>query len=150
MFSMTAEYAMRAMVVLAGAQGATVSSEVIAERTKVPSRYLSKVMRELTHAGLVVSQRGPHGGFALARPAGEITILDVVNAVDPITHITACPLGNPEHLRLCPLHQRLEDAITSVEAALSGSTLREIGASAQSAAGAFGACRGASDAPPRA
>ncbi len=126
MFSMTAEYAMRAMVSLACSDGATVSSEGIAKRTKVPPRYLSKVMRDLTHAGLVVSRRGPRGGFGLARRASSITILDVVNAVDPIAHIAACPLGNPEHVRLCPLHQRLEDAISSVERALARSTLLEI------------------------
>ncbi len=147
MFSMTAEYAMRAMVALASAHGTTVSSESIARRTKVPPRYMSKVMRDLTHAGLVVSQRGPRGGFALARPPAQITILDVVNAVDRFTHITSCPLGNPAHLKLCPLHQRLEDAIDAVERALSGSTLGEVVASAGPAGGATGACHGVPGAP---
>lgn len=126
MFSNTTEYALRAAVYVASLGGQSVRSERIAEVTKVPSGYISKVMRDLVVAGLVTSQRGPNGGFALARPAEAISVLDVVNAVTPIHRITSCPLGNPEHLNLCPLHRRLDDAIAGIERAFSATTLAEI------------------------
>lgn len=129
MFSQTVEYALRAMVFLSGSGSQSSSSEVIAEQTKTPPGYVSKVLRDLVVAGLVVSRRGPSGGFALSRPPSEITILDVVDAVDPIRRITGCPLGNPEHRELCPLHRRLDRAIEEIRESLSSSLLSEIASS---------------------
>lgn len=127
MFSQTVEYALRAMIHLASlGEGEALTSEMIAERTQVPRGYLSKVMRSLVLAELVVSQRGPSGGFSLARPAARISMLEVVNAVDPLHRITQCPLGNPAHLRLCPLHHRLDEAIAMIEKEFRGTTLAEV------------------------
>ncbi|MBN8644559.1 MAG: Rrf2 family transcriptional regulator [Planctomycetes bacterium] len=127
MFSQTVEYAMRAMVHLATlAQGEALTSEVLAERTKVPRGYLSKVMRDLVLADLVLSQRGPSGGFTLARPPSHISMLEVVSAVDPLHRIKECPLGNPAHVSLCPLHRRLDDAIGMIEREFNGTSLAEV------------------------
>lgn len=127
MFSQTVEYAMRAMIHLAGLpEDASVNSEAIAERTQVPRGYLSKVMRDLVLADLVRSQRGPNGGFCLARPASKISMLEVVNAVDPLHRITRCPLGNPAHMHLCPLHRRLDDAIATIETEFGRTSLGEV------------------------
>src|SRR5262245_55651805 len=106
MFSQTVEYALRAMIHLAGLNGVATTSQSIALRTSVPPGYLSKVLRDLVVARLVASYRGPGGGFMLARDPARITILDVVNAVDPIQRIHHCPAGNPEHADLCALHRR--------------------------------------------
>jgi Rrf2 family protein len=126
MFSQTVEYALRAMTHLASRDSDAVSSERIAACTQVPTGYISKVMRDLVVASLVSSFRGPGGGFVLARPANEITIFDVVNAVDPIRRITDCPLRNPLHTSLCTLHQRLDSAMADVERALKEMTLAEV------------------------
>lgn len=127
MLSQTSEYALRAMVHLAALEdGGAMNSETIAARTKVPQGYLSKVLRDLVVADLIASQRGPHGGFALARPATQISMLDVVNAVDPLMRIKRCPLGNPEHLKLCPLHQRIDDAIAQIETEFRRTSLCEV------------------------
>lgn len=126
MFSQTVEYALRAMVCLAAHERECASSERIAEQTRVPAGYLSKVMRDLVVAELVTSQRGPKGGFVLAKSPSQITVLDVVDAVDRIHRIEKCPLGNPEHLKLCPLHDRLDRAIADIRASLGGTTLAEI------------------------
>ncbi|MFT3685635.1 MAG: Rrf2 family transcriptional regulator [Phycisphaerales bacterium] len=127
MFSSTAEYALRAAVHLAGRAPNACTSEQIAEATKVPAGYLVKVLQDLARAGLVKSQRGPSGGFTLLRPPEQITALEVVNAVDPIHRITACPLGLPSHAKqLCPMHRRLDEAIALVETALGNSTLVEM------------------------
>jgi Rrf2 family protein len=126
MFSQTVEYALRAMMYLAAAGGAAQSGEKIAAGTRVPQGYLSKVMRDLVVAGLVRSFRGPNGGFILARSVGEISILDVVNAVDPIRRIDRCPVGDPSHASLCGLHHRLDGALAIVEQTFRSTTLADV------------------------
>lgn len=117
MFSTTSEYALRAMTYLAGETDAA-NSETISTNTKIPKPFLSKILRDLVVAGLVHGQRGPNGGFTLARRATDISVLDVINAVDPLKRIDECPLGLPEHKKLCPLHAQLDSAIEQVECTL--------------------------------
>jgi Rrf2 family protein len=126
MFSQTAEYALRAVVYLASQQGAPRTTQEIAQSTRVPSGYLSKVMQALGRKQLVQSQRGLHGGFTLARPAEELTVLDIIDAVDPIRRIHHCPLNIKGHINLCPLHRRLDNAMKLVEDALRESTIAEL------------------------
>ncbi|MFN7020589.1 MAG: RrF2 family transcriptional regulator [Phycisphaerales bacterium] len=136
MLSQTVEYALRAMVHLAALKPeASLNSESIAEQTKVPQGYLSKILRDLVVAGLVVSQRGPNGGFTLARAPDRISMLDVISAVEPLRRITKCPLGNPAHLRLCPLHQRIDDALDHLERKFRSTSLADILASEPRAGG---------------
>lgn len=127
MFSQTVEYALRAVVYLAKRQGESCRTSEIAELTKVPSPYLAKVLQALRRAELVESQRGIGGGVMLVRNPKDITILEIVQAVDPIQRITTCPLGLRSHgVKLCPLHRRLDDALKSVEEAFGSTTLHEI------------------------
>lgn len=127
MLSQTVEYALRAMVYLAGCSDDPQPTEQISEKTKVPAPYLAKVLQNLTRKGLVRSQRGVKGGFLLAQSPASITILDVVNAVDPIQRIKTCPLELKSHgIRLCPLHFRMDRALALVEDAFRKSTLAEI------------------------
>ena len=127
MLSQTVEYALRAAVFLADQDAAPSTTEQIAKATHVPPAYLSKVLQGLARGGIVTSHRGLHGGFLLARPAEQITILEVVNAVDPIRRIRECPLGFASHgVNLCPLHRRLDEALAGVEKAFGESTLAEV------------------------
>jgi Rrf2 family protein len=127
MFSQTVEYALRAVVHLADKSPEPRTTDQIAEATLVPKAYLSKVIQGLARAGIVVSKRGIGGGVALAHPPDELTILDVVNAVEPIARIRHCPLGLKTHgVRLCPLHKRMDNALASVEAAFRDTTLAEV------------------------
>lgn len=127
MISQTAEYALRAMTYLAMNAGAPKTTGQIAGTTRVPAGYLSKVMQSLVKAGLVNSQRGVGGGFLLARRTEKISILEVINAVDPIQRIRFCPLDLKTHgTKLCALHKRLDDAMSNVELAFAESTLAEI------------------------
>jgi Rrf2 family nitric oxide-sensitive transcriptional repressor len=115
MFSQTLEYAMRIVAHLS-AQEEPLTTRQIAQATKVPVSYLSKVLQSLNRSGLVTSQRGLHGGSVLARPAGQITLYDIAQAIDPIPRITTCPLGLKSHgTRLCPLHKRLDQTMELVE-----------------------------------
>ncbi len=127
MFSQTAEYALRAVVSLADSGGRPLTTLQIAKLTQVPLDYLAKVMQALGRGGLVESQRGKHGGFSLARPASRLTILDVLNAVDPLPRIRSCPLKLRGHgQQLCPLHRRLDDALSSVEKAFAGAAISDL------------------------
>jgi len=127
MFSQTVEYALRAVVYLASQAPKACTTEQLAETTKVPKAYLSKVLQALRRAGLIHAQRGMRGGVSLIPDPETLTILQVVNAVDPIQRIHVCPLGLPSHgTFLCPLHKRMDDALASVETALGSTTLAEL------------------------
>src|SRR5436305_8722325 len=116
MISQTAEYALRAVVMLGSNSSRPQTTHEIAEQTRVPPGYLSKVLQALGKAGLVGAQRGLHGGYVLARSLDELTVLDVVNAVDPLRRIKHCPLGLAEHNgNLCSLHRRLDQGIALIE-----------------------------------
>lgn len=116
MVSQTAEYALRAVVSLGSQPDTPLTTQQIADVTRVPAGYLSKVLQALGRAGIVHSQRGLHGGFTLGRPMDQLSVLDVINAVDPIKRIESCPLGLASHgTHLCPLHKRLDGAIAMVE-----------------------------------
>jgi Rrf2 family nitric oxide-sensitive transcriptional repressor len=125
--SQTVEYALRAAVHLAKEAPEARTTDQIAEATRVPRAYLSKVLQALVRGGVVQSQRGLGGGMTLAKPPEDITILEVVNAVEPIQRIRTCPLELAAHgVHLCPLHRRLDNALALVEKAFGGSTLAEI------------------------
>lgn len=129
MFSQTVEYALRAVVYLASRAPESCTTAQIAEATRVPKDYLSKILQGLARGGIVRTQRGVGGGVSLAREPADLTILDVVNAVEPesVRRITTCPLGLKTHgVRLCPLHKRLDNAIAMVEKAFRDTTLAEV------------------------
>lgn len=127
MFSQTVEYALRAVVHLASQSPRACTTEEIATTTRVPKAYLSKVLQSLRRGGIVHSQRGIGGGMTLVKEPDALTILDVVNAVEPICRIATCPLGLEAHgTRLCPLHRRMDQALAHVESAFGSTTLAEV------------------------
>jgi Rrf2 family transcriptional regulator, nitric oxide-sensitive transcriptional repressor len=76
---------------------------------------------------LVHSQRGLNGGFTLTRDPNELSMYEVVSAVDPIRRFSECPLGLPSHgADLCPLHQQLEDAARMLEEKFSGTSVAQL------------------------
>lgn len=127
MLSQTVEYALRAVVHLAAEAPESRTTSQLSEATRVPAAYLSKVLQSLVRGGIVHSQRGAGGGVCLAMSPDQLTILDVVNAVDPLERIRTCPLGLSSHgVRLCPLHRRMDNAIATVETAFASTTLAEV------------------------
>src|ERR1700761_7085607 len=97
MLSQTVEYALRAAVYLAGEAPEPRTTDQVAAATRVPKAYLSKVLQGLVRAGVVHSRRGRGGGMTLAKPPAELTILEVVDAVEPIGRIKTCPLDLASH-----------------------------------------------------
>jgi len=80
--SAKADYAIRALVELAAAGAGPVKGERVAEAQEIPIRFLENILVDLRKAGLVASQRGMDGGYWLAQPAAEITLAQVIRAVD--------------------------------------------------------------------
>ncbi len=127
MISQTAEYALRAVIHMAKCRESSLSTRQIADATEVPIAYLSKVLQSLTKAGVIHSHRGLKGGFSLVKPPEDITVYDVINAVDPMKRIESCPLKNTSHGKnLCPLHRRLDSVLEATENAFRSTTLAEL------------------------
>ncbi len=80
--SAKADYALRAAAELATAGGGPVKGEQLAARQDIPPKFLENILGDLRHAGLVRSQRGADGGYWLQRPAAEITLAEIVRAVE--------------------------------------------------------------------
>lgn len=117
----------RAVVAIAHAEGLAATTSSIARITKVPAGYLPKVLQMLGRAGLVESRRGAGGGLKLAKFPEALSVLEVVNAINPIQRIEECPLGLETHgANLCPLHKRLDEAMEHIEASFATTTIAEL------------------------
>jgi Rrf2 family protein len=94
--SAKADYALRALIELASADLRPMTCEEIAQAQQVPARFLQAVIAQLRRADLVRSQRGCEGGYWLAHPPSEITVGDIVRAVDgPFPTMHSEPVGHP-------------------------------------------------------
>jgi Rrf2 family iron-sulfur cluster assembly transcriptional regulator len=97
LFSRQCEYALQAVLYLAlKPEGVKISIRDLTKRIQIPHHFLAKILQQLVYKGLLVSQKGPTGGFALARPAKAITLFNIVEAVDGVGFTTNCILGFPE------------------------------------------------------
>jgi len=127
LISRTSEYALRAIIWLVQEPALSQTTRQIATGTRTPPDYVSKVLQLLAKAGLVRSQRGLGGGFRLVGEPTQITVLDVINAVDPLERIHTCPLGLKAHGKnLCPLHCGLNDAALQMEATFAKTKLADL------------------------
>jgi Rrf2 family protein len=117
LLSNTAQYALRAMIYLGQRDGTgPIRVDEIAERLDVPRNYLSKILHALVKRGILRSLRGPHGGFALARPADDITLYHVVEPFDDIEARRTCLLGRKEcsDVNPCVVHEHWKNTATHV------------------------------------
>jgi Rrf2 family protein len=86
--SAKADYAIRAAVELAAAGDGPVKGERIAQAQDIPSNFLENILADLRNAGIVASRRGADGGYWLARPAAEVSLADIIRAVDgPLANV---------------------------------------------------------------
>ena len=114
--SAKADYALRAVIELAAAGDGPVKGERVAQAQEIPLKFLENILGDLRHAGIVRSQRGVEGGYWLARPAEEITVAEVVRAVEgPIANVRG--LG-PEQVEYAGSAARLRDVWIAVRANL--------------------------------
>jgi Rrf2 family protein len=110
-----ADYAVRAAVELAAA-GELVTAEHIARAQGIPVNFLENILRDLRRAGVVESRRGQQGGYALARPAEEISVADVIRAVEgPLANVRGHP---PEELEYVGSAAKLRDVWVALRASV--------------------------------
>jgi len=110
------DYAVRAAVELAAASDGPLKGERIAEAQKIPLKFLENILLELKHAGLVQSQRGAEGGYWLARPAEEISLAEVIRAVEgPIANVRG---ERPEQVEYAGVAEQLRNVWIAVRANL--------------------------------
>jgi Rrf2 family protein len=127
MFSQTVEYALRAVTQLATRPGQIQSTQELAEVTKVPAAYLSKVLQSLHRKKIVQVKRGINGGYTLSKSPKELSLYEVVQAVEPIQRIRTCPLELASHgKRLCSLHKKMDLAMAQTESAFRSTTLHDL------------------------
>lgn len=124
MFSQTVEYALRAMVQLAAKHPDASTTKQIAAKTKVPGAYLAKVLQSMRRAGLVHSRRGVGGGINLARPAAKISLLEVIDAVEPLRRSGS--RGSKSGATLAPLQRQLNAALEEVRKNLASISLGDV------------------------
>jgi Rrf2 family protein len=113
------DYAIRAALELAAApDDKPVKGERIATAQAIPLRFLENILMQLRHAGLVDSRRGADGGYRLARPAAEVTLADVIRAIDgPLAGVSGV---RPETLDFSGTAESMRDVWIAVRAALRG------------------------------
>jgi Rrf2 family protein len=96
-FSRQCEYALQAVSYLAlQPAGKKTSIKELTMKLKIPYHFLAKILQNLTYKKLLVSQKGPSGGFSLALPAENITLFHIVEAIDGSAFATTCVMGFPE------------------------------------------------------
>ena len=110
-----ADYAVRAAVELAAA-GDMVTAEQLAQAQSIPVNFLENILRDLRRAGLVESRRGQQGGYLLARPPEEISIADVIRAVEgPLANVRGL---SPDHLEYAGSATKLRDVWVALRASV--------------------------------
>lgn len=127
--SARADYALRAAAELATAtDGELVKREALAERQDIPLEFLESVLLDLKHAGIVQSHRGAAGGFRLARPPEEISLADVIRAVDgPMADVRGDRPEQTEYAGAATQLQHIWIAIrASLREILEGTSLRDL------------------------
>lgn len=123
------DYACRVILHLAMLPpGERVTAQGIAKRRLIPRAFVRRVITRLANAGLVTTTRGVNGGLELARPASEISLLDVVQAMEGPLALNACVV-NPQEcplMKVCSVHEAWVQARDALVAELSQSTFDEL------------------------
>ncbi|USN99012.1 MAG: Rrf2 family transcriptional regulator [Phycisphaeraceae bacterium] len=127
MISRTAEYAFQALAFLSENGSHAVTTREIAEATGLPADYLSKILRSLRKYGILVAHRGIGGGFALARPAERISVLDVLTGLgERLPSVERCPLGIEGHKQVCRVHRAINDAVDQIRGRFSDLSIADL------------------------
>lgn len=131
MFSTTTEYALRALVQLARAPaGVSILGHDLAERTRIPANYLSKILWTLRNAGFLDTTRGLGGGYRLAKPADQIALIEVVRLFEGVRAEPGCLLGEQHEcsdLNPCSAHAAWKKVKESFVEFVRSTTIADIG-----------------------
>lgn len=129
LFSRQCEYALQSVMYLAlKPPGERTSIRELTRKMDIPYHFLAKILQDLTYKGFLVSQKGPTGGFALGKSPKEITLLDIVEAIDGMGFTTSCVLGFPEcsGKNPCAVHQKWGEMRDSLRETLAKRNIAEM------------------------
>lgn len=127
LFNLATGYALQALAGLPE-NGDYALTRELAERLELPSPYLAKILQNLARAGILESFRGPRGGYRLARPAGHISVEEILVALEGEGALDGCVMGFPacDAERPCPMHDAWAAVKAQMEASLISTTLADL------------------------
>lgn len=133
-YSRSAEYAIRAFVYLAQVpDGKYAMVKNIAEECEIPTHFLAKILQQLARKGFLRSSKGPTGGFALRKSPDDITLLELVDAIDGLAEYERCPSGMTEcnDEAPCGMHESWKELRSRIIGYLEGTTISDVARSLQ-------------------
>ncbi|MCP5115399.1 MAG: Rrf2 family transcriptional regulator [bacterium] len=128
-YSRSAEYAIRAFVYLADVpEGKYAMVKNIATESEIPTHFLAKILQQLARKGFLRSSKGPTGGFILHRPADDITLLELVDAIDGLSEYQRCPSGMSEcnDEAQCGMHESWKELRSRIMGYLEDTTIADV------------------------
>jgi len=129
LFSRQCEYALQAVMYLAlKPEGERTSIKELTRKINIPYHFLAKILQDLTYKGLLISQKGPTGGFALAKPAKDVTLFQIVEAIDGTDVTSKCVLGFPEcsGKNPCAVHEKWTGLRDEIHVMLVGKNITQM------------------------
>ncbi len=130
MFSKSCEYGLQAILFVAtyATPEKRIGLQEIAQAQSIPAHFLSKILQILVRHKLLSSIKGPNGGFALYKSPKEITLLEVVSAIDGLDIFSKCGIGlkNCSDDHPCPIHNKFKFLRESIRSTLQGETLADL------------------------
>jgi len=129
LFSRHCEYALQAVLFLAKkGEGETTSIRELTDALHTPYFFMAKILQDLSHKELLISHKGPSGGFSLGRPADEIALFDIIEAIDGRGLIEECVLGfpscSPDHP--CAMHDQWSKSRDAIHQVLTNKTIAQM------------------------
>jgi Rrf2 family iron-sulfur cluster assembly transcriptional regulator len=127
-FTKTTTYAIRIMICMAGEERAVFPAHYLYQHLGIHNRYLRRLLTSLTKEGFIVSTRGKNGGFALARPADQIFLSEIIQATEGLGSISGCIMGvtNCRRKEKCVMHNLWEETKVKLLAAFSGTSVKKL------------------------
>ncbi len=130
MFSTSCHYGLQGILYIAmhSTDEKNVDLKQIADEQNIPKHFLSKILQQLVKNNLLVSMKGPTGGFRLNRDANDITLIEVIDAIDGLGVFTKCGIGFKQcnDANPCPIHDEYKKVRSQVEKLFSNKTLHEL------------------------
>ena len=131
MFSKSCEYAIRAVIYLCSEEqmGRIVKVQQISIAIDAPAFYTSKILQQLSKMDFIGSMKGPNGGFYIDKKHKNITLIDIVNAIDGDKIFNGCGLGLKEcsEKKPCPIHLRFKIIRAMIKKMLETTTIEQLG-----------------------
>jgi Rrf2 family iron-sulfur cluster assembly transcriptional regulator len=133
-YSRSAEYAIRAFVYLAQVpEGKYAMVKNIAQESEIPTHFLAKILQQLARKGFLRSSKGPTGGFSLRKSPDDISLLEIVDAIDGLAEYERCPSGMTEcnDEAPCGMHESWKELRSRIIGYMEGTTISDVARSLQ-------------------